>query len=601
VSSLLFTLPSPDSRSAGKPHGFLTQLWLCLLLLFSLPGAQAQTIAGYEVRIVGAGEVTDLLNEHLQIRRYAETEEISLPELQRLVDITPDQIRQLLATEGYFSPAINHRLEQVNGRWVATFSVAPGPRTYVNSVNIRFRGHIANEGRDEQRMNRLRQEWGLPAGEPFTQEDWNSAKDSLLADLLIRNYPAATIASSEARIDPEGQSANLTVEVDSGPAFTFGELEMEGLERYSRAVVEAVNPINPGDPYTQEKLNELQARLQDTGYFRSVFATVNADPENPKQVPVQVTVNEYERKRLSLGIGFSTDSGPRLEVRWLNRNLQDRDWRLESNLLLDQNTRAIGSELFFQPLEIGWAPSVGVNYERREITGETTDRLRASARLSRLLPRSEQLWTVTYYSDQQRIGDELSNNRQALMLNYGYKRRRIDNPLTPRRGHVSSIEVGVGPGGFINEENILRVTAQSDWFIPVGERWTGILRGKYGQVYSAQRESVPSDLLFRAGGDQSVRGYDFNSLGVEQSGAIVGGRVLGVVSAELIYHITSNWGAAVFTDAGDAADSWDTFELQHGTGVGARWRSPVGPVNLDIARAHESGDWSIHFSIGYGF
>src|SRR5690606_8251629 len=425
------------------------------------------------------------------------------------------------------------------------------------------------------------------------------AKTALLARLLVRDYPAARIVASEARIDPERQTAAITIDLDSGPPFTFGELQIEGLERYSRSVIDTINPIRPGEAFSQDKLNELQARLQDTGYFRSVFATIEPDPAQSSQVPIQITVNEYEQKQLSLGIGFSTDSGPRLQARWLNRNFQQRDWRLESDVLLDRNTRAAGTELFFQPLEIGWRPSVAVNYERREITGEITDRLRAGGRLNRILTRSEQSWSLMYYSDRQSIGDTVRNNREALLLNYSYLRRRVDNTLAPRRGNINSIELGVGPSGVVNEDHIVRVMAQTHWFIPLARRWTGVLRAQVGQVSGAGRETVPSDLLFRTGGDQSVRGYAFNTLGVEESGAIVGGTVLGVASAELVYHLTPAWGVAAFTDAGDAADSWSDFHFQHGSGVGVRWRSPIGPFNLDVARAHESGDWRLHFSIGY--
>lgn len=585
----------------GKKCSFLTRAGICLFVLFMGAAAHAQSVDGYAVQIEGAGALTELMETHLEIRRHTDNDDISLPELQRLVDITPDQIRQLLATEGYFSPSIQRSLEQVNDQWIARFVVTPGPLTFVERVTIRFRGHIESEARDERRMNLMRRNWELPAGRPFRQEDWSGAKNALLAELLVRNYPAANIATSQARIDPERQTAELLVDVDSGPLFTFGDLQIEGLERYSRAVIDALNPIHPGEAFSQEKLNELQARLQDTGYFRSVFATIEADAARPNQVPVQVTVNEFERKRLSLGIGFSTDGGPRVQARWLDRNFQQRDWRLESDLLIDRNTRAVGSELFFQPLEVGWTPSVGVNFERRELTGEVTDRLRTTARLSRILTRSEQSWSLNYYSDQQRIGDVLRNNRQALLLNWGYKRRRVDHPLMPRRGHVTSVEVGVGPQGFINEATIVRVLGQTNWFIPLGSRWTGVLRGQVGQVSGAGREAVPSDLLFRTGGDQTVRGYAFNTLGVQESGAIVGGTVLGVASAEVIYHLTPNWGLAVFTDAGDAADSWGSFRVQQGSGIGARWRSPVGPVNLDIAHAHESGKLRLHFSIGYGF
>jgi translocation and assembly module TamA len=112
---------------------------------------------------------------------------------------------------------------------------------------------------------------------------------------------------------------------------------------------------------------------------------------------------------------------------------------------------------------------------------------------------------------------------------------------------------------------------------------------------------VPGDLLFRAGGDQSVRGYSYQSLGPIQNGAVVGGTVTAVMSAELVYQLTPTWGAAVFTDAGNAADSWKGFTLKRGTGVGARWRSPIGPVNLDLAYGHAVHKMRLHFSVGYGF
>jgi translocation and assembly module TamA len=131
------------------------------------------------------------------------------------------------------------------------------------------------------------------------------------------------------------------------------------------------------------------------------------------------------------------------------------------------------------------------------------------------------------------------------------------------------------------------------------------LRGQIGDVLGAKRDAVPGDLLFRTGGDQSVRGYAYNSLGVNvvQNGseAVVGGTVMAVMSAELVYKITPTWGAAIFRDAGDAAESWREFKLKQGTGVGARWRSPIGAVNLDVAYGHAVNQVRLHFSVGYGF
>lgn len=590
-------IPDRQLRCMIDVRRWLVALALALILPLS---ATAQTISGYAVDINGAGKFESLLNEHLEIRRHAD-EEMRLEELQRLVEATPQKIGALLATEGYFSSTVKYALEQQAGRWVARFSVTPGLPTVVDSVEIRFTGQIAKDASETQRMNRLRRRWGLDPGEIFRQAEWDDAKDAILKGLLNRDYPAARIANSEARIDPGQRTARLSVEVDSGPAFTFGELQIQGLERYPRTMIDQLNPIRPGDPFSQEKLNELQIRLQDTGYFRSAFATIEVDADQPKQVPVRLDLSENERNRLALGVGFSTDTGPNVQVKWLNRDFLDRNWRLESELRIDRDTRLLGSDIFFPAFRNGWLPSVGARYERTDIAGEINDKVRAGGRVASPEKENQHVWSVSYLADRQRIANIPPNNRQALIGSYGYTIRRLNNPLNPRRGYVASVELSAGPRGLLNEKSLARAVGKVTWLASIAPRWNTVMRGEIGQVFGAGRETVPADLLFRTGGNQSVRGYEYNRLGVPFGGAIVGGTVMSVVSAEAIYRITPQWGAAIFVDAGNAADSWRDFDMKVGSGIGARWRSPIGPVNIDLAYGHATHEPQLHFSVGYGF
>ncbi|MEN3295985.1 MAG: translocation and assembly module TamA [Burkholderiales bacterium] len=586
-------------------HCWCVALIVALLSVASM-SVLAQAARKYAVEIIGAGTLTPLLNEHLEIRRHENDPEVTTEEFRRLVDITPQQIRQLLATEGYFSPTIEASLTEEGGVPVARFNIRLGDPVLVDAVDIRFTGDIANgPQRSEQRMNRLRRQWSLDPGERFRQAAWDSAKNALLKDLLLRDYPAAAIASSEARIDPPRRVATLRVEVDSGPLFTFGELQVEGLQRYPRSIIDELNPIRPGEPYSQEKLSELQSRLQDSGYFRSAFATADIDPARPQHVPVRVELTENERKRLGLGVGFSTDAGARLQLRWLDRNFLQRTWRLESELLVDRETRRIGGAVFLPAFKSGsfsgWRPSVNARVEHTDIAGELTNTLRFGARITSPIKIDEQAWGVSYLADRQRVGEVFVNNRQAVIGSYLYTRRRVDNLLSPRRGYVASVELDAGVTGVSTNSNLARVVANATWLSTFSRRWQPILRAQVGQVFLASRLDVPSDLLFRTGGDQTVRGYAYNSLGVPQNGAVVGGTVSAVMSAELVYWITPQWGAAVFNDVGDAADSWHALRPKHGSGVGGRWRSPIGPVNVDLAYGHETRKPRLHFSIGYGF
>jgi translocation and assembly module TamA len=578
---------------------FVATFLLLALTLLPIQG-RAQTAAthSYTVSISGAGGLTPMLNDNLEISRRRSSGELSDDEIRRLAGSAPNQIRSLLATEGYFSPQVTQELDQQGTSWTARFVVDLGPRTLVESVDITFKGAIVQT--NPERVERLRRRWGLPTGGIFQQKAWDDAKNNLLKALLVRDYPAAAITQSEARIEPATNSAILTVEIDSGPAFTFGELQITGLQRYASRIVTDLNPIKPGEPYSQEKLNELQARVQDTGYFRSAFATVEIDPAHPLNVPIRLDLNENERKRLSLGLGFSTDSGARGQIKWLDRNFLGRDWRLESNLLVDRDNRLLGAEVFLPPLRNDWRPSFGTRYEYTNSAGEMNDKTATAARLTSPDKNDEMIWATTLYTDHQRIVDsDYSNHREAVVGSFTYTRRRVNDLISPTRGYVASIDLGAGPTG--DGDSLARAVGRVTYLSPYYKRWQAVLRGQVGQVSGAGRESVPADLLFRTGGDQTVRGYGYEKLGVEQDGAIVGGTVTAVFSAEMVYRITPQWGAAIFHDAGNAADTWKNFHFAQGSGVGARWRSPIGPVNLDLAYGHDTHDVRLHFSIGYGF
>jgi translocation and assembly module TamA len=586
---------------SASPALSIAALVLALLLPIAPLPLHAQTLTGYGVAINGAGPLKPLLDDYLDVVRRAD-ESIARDELERLVAAAPAQIRQLLATEGYFAPRIEPLLVQEGGRWVARINIDPGPVTRIDRVDLRFAGALAQGPQaDPRRIDNLRRQWSLTPGEVFRQEEWNKAKGDLLKGLLVRDYPAARIADSSARIDPQKHAAALAVEVDSGPLFTFGELQVQGLQRYSRERIDALNPIKPGEPFSQEKLTELQTRLQDSGYFNTVFATIEVDPDHPDAVPVRVDLTENKRFELATGVGFSTDKGAHVQAKWLDRRFMGREWRLDSELRLDRTTRLLGADLLFPARDSGWRPSVGAHYERTDIEGELNDKIRLDGRMTGPRRNNEETWGIAYLAEHQRIRDGESRNRQALVGTYAYVRRHVDNLLAPTRGYVASIELAAGPRGPINQANIGRVLLRANWLSPTWHKLQAVARAEIGQVVGAGRTDVPSDLLFRAGGDRSVRGYAYNSLGVTEGSAIVGGRVLGTVSAELVYYFRPAWGVALFHDAGNAADRWSDFRLEQGSGIGARWKSPIGAVNVDLAYAHATHKPRLHFSIGYGF
>jgi translocation and assembly module TamA len=594
------TILQPLRRPLSIKVLLLTLIALFCSVLFSAT-CFAQVPDRYVVEITGADTFEKLLNDNLEIKQHQSDSNMTLEEWKRLASITPQKIKDLLQTEGYFSSKVTPEFAQEEDSTIARFNITLGSPVMVASVQINFHGAIAEGTRvDAIRMDILRSQWRLPEGTIFRQQGWVAAKTGLLKSLLIQDFPAAKLTQSEAQIDPEQHKATLLVDVDSGPYFTFGDLQIEGLKRYPRSIVDPLNPIHPGDPFTQDKLNELQARLQDTGYFRSVFATIAVDPQHPDNVPVRVDINENERRRLSLGFGFSTDTGARVQAKWLDRQFFGHNWRTETELRVDRQSAMLGEDLYFPALDNGWRPSLGTHYERTDIANEIDDKIRVDARLTSPLKENEHIWGASYFADRQRAEDVAINHRQAWVATYVYTMRRLDNLLTPQRGHVVSLELDGGITS-LAQRGLARYVGRANWIVPLGKTWQVNARAQVGQVLGATREAVPGDLLFRTGGDQSVRGYAYNSLGVTEGQAIVGGTVVGVASAELVYKFTPSWGMALFRDAGNATDSWRGFQFMQGTGIGARWNSPIGAVNLDLAYGHATNEVRLHFTVGYGF
>jgi len=581
------------------------------LLIWGLGSAPslAQT-PRFAVEILGAGELTSLLQTHLPIVRATNDPDISQEAWQGLVRRSPEQIRELLSTEGYFSAQVLTDEVSDTSPHLVRLQITLGEPVRVNDVRLALTGAVEEmNGVQSSRLKTLQQQWLLRPGELFTQTAWDNAKTALLNNLLEKDFPAARIIDSRADIDTRSHSARLQVMIDSGPAFTLGDLDIQGLSRYSPELIRRVNPLRPGEPYQQERLSELQSRLLDTGYFRSVFVTIDPDPDRSEGAPVLVELSENPSKRLSVGLGASTDVGARLQLKWLNRHFMGRDWRLESIVRADRLSQLAQSELYFQPLQQGWMdgkldgwiPSVAVALERTTLTGAEIEKIRNSARLSTPSRVNERVLSVSLLADRRTIPGIETRTRQALIGGYAWTRRRFDQALSPTRGYSAGIDLSAGVGGAFKEDRIARVLLSGVWLRPLHARWTAVARLQAGQISGASEDSVPEDLLFRTGGDQTVRGYGFGKLGVPRNNAIVGGNVMALISTELIYHVTPQWGAAFFYDAGDAALTWQTFQWRRGIGIGARWRSPIGALNVDLARGLDQGETRLHFSVGYGF
>jgi translocation and assembly module TamA len=377
-------------------------------------------------------------------------------------------------------------------------------------------------------------------------------------------------------------------------------MEVSGLKRYPRSVVENLNPTRVGEPYDATQLDLFQRRLLETGYFNAVLMTVEPDPAQAAAAPLLVNVIEAPSQRLDTGLAFRTDTGAGVTLDYTNSDIFDSAWRLHPRLDVNQKEQLANVTLATPPRPGGVWNTYTTRLQRRDLQGEDTRELSAEYAHNWGLESTPSQFALSGHLEQQKIAGATTENNHAVFVGYRRTFRTTDDLVLPRRGLIGTAEIGMSVPGLATQE-FVRVRGKVSWLIPLGLKNDLLVRGEAGAVLADSREGVVSSFLFRTGGDQSIRGYAYQSIGVPLGQATVGGRYLALASVEYTRWITETLGAAVFVDGGDAFDETDAFDLAVGFGGGVRWRSPVGPLRADVAYGERSQKVRLHFSVGFSF
>ncbi|MEP7157186.1 MAG: BamA/TamA family outer membrane protein [Betaproteobacteria bacterium] len=585
----------------------------------------------YRVDIDAPDTVRPLIVENLaliKLRKKDNQEGIDQPQLKRLVDEAKAEIETLVSTEGYFTPTIVATLERENpasGKagetWVARFKVELNAQVHVTDLQLSFAGAIAKAPKDQApTTDELREGWLLVKGDVFRQGIWEASKRKLLQQMIVLRYPQAAITDSRAEVNVQTGEVVLHVDVDSGPSVSFGALNVTGLQRYPVKLVTDLNTISPGEVYNQTKLLEFQRRLQDTGYFLRVDVSAEADVTSAggSTAPVAVSITENMLQRIGLGAGYSTNTGARAQVSYDRLNLFGTRIRMKSLLTIETKKQTGAVDFLFPSTAEGRRDSISTYFKREDIQNEVVRTTGIAGTRAWGEPQFERSVTLAYGRERREVLGEVDpadvhvdsdldigiSTSQTLSANYSITWRRTDNLLSPTRGYLVNLQAGAAPTRFLTTTPFARFYGKYVGYFPLGTSNTLILRAEAGVVGANQRVGIPADFLFRAGGDQSIRGYAYQELGVKEGLAVVGGRYLATGSAEVIHWLSgkwTNWGAAVFVDGGNAGDRIADIKPVYGYGTGARWKSPVGVINLDVAYGQAVKQTRLHFSLGVTF
>jgi len=463
----------------------------------------------------------------------------------------------------------------------------------------------------------LRSEWKLPPGQIFTQQAWDTAKSLTLRSLAAKRYPTASIRDSRADVDADAQRAGLAVTYDSGPAYRFGWLVVHGNQRYGEEGVRRIARLPVGADYDQQKLLDAQQRLASSGYYDSVFLTLDtSDGVNPLFAPVVAQVREAPLQKLVVGVGFTSDSGPRVSLDHIYNSLPWLGWRAVSKFSYDRNNKLVSSEWNGLPGDSGWRPFVSGLVQRQDNAGSyTVNSARARAGQNQAGDHIDRSVFLQYdYANNQGVNPPPSAS--SLSLNWGWTGRYFDSNSAPTRGQGVAVELGAGYTLMGDRQPYLRTFARWLGVFPLGaadsaetaaRRDRLALRAQAGAVVAKDSAQIPTTQLFLTGGDTTVRGYAYQQIGVVTPlNQIEAGRYLGVASVEWQHPIVSNgkltdWDGVAFVDAGAVADTPSALSPKVGVGVGARWRSPVGPVQADLAYGVAVKSFRLHLRLGFNF
>lgn len=551
------------------------------------------------------GNLANLLEEHIPILSSSAESQFVNPSLLRKLQA---DIQSILSTEGYFSPEINFK-KNSNGDFIEV-SVSAGPQTLIKDVQMQFTGALAdavNAGNIAaiQKKKELEEAWLLPKGDAFRQSQWSEAKTQLIEALRANLYAGASLTASSANVDPETATAVIELEIDSGAAFIFGDLQVTGLERYPTWLLDRFNPPKKGEPYSSARLLEFQRGLQNSAYFSTVIFNVEPDATKASALPIEVLLSERQTRDLGLSAGYSSNTGFRTEVTYRDRNIFDRLWDLRSAVRLEQKQQLSYADIYLPPTDQHRLDSFGVLFDRSNIEGLLQTRAAFAVKRTTTNGSIEQTLGAKYSEEKavQTIAPGMrdENKSQALVASIGWTWRAVDDLLAPRKGHRAQFETMISNQAIISDQSFVRAYGKYQYWYPIGKQDSLLLRAELGKVFSGSGDGIPNGYLFRTGGSTSVRGYAYQSLGVKSGEAVLGGRIMGVASVEYVHWMGPTFGVAGFIDSGDAAADWKSFKAKQGIGLGARVKTLAGPIALDLAYGDKTKKFRLDFSIAIAF
>ncbi|WP_305420458.1 autotransporter assembly complex protein TamA [Photobacterium leiognathi] len=508
-----------------------------------------------------------------------------------------NEISQALQALGYYQPKYDYQVTGSGSKTKIVVTVEQGPRTHISKSNL----NITGDAKDDPAFMSLVKDSGLGIGEPLNQGKYEAFKSSLTSLAVRRGYFDAELTKSTLEIVPSRNEAFVTIDFNSGRRYTFGETTFQGSQIDDNRLRSMI-PYTEDEPYLASKLGEYNERLSNVGWFSSIFVGGDVKERKDDAIPIHVVVTPQVRNQFETGIGYSTDLGPRLKFNWKKPWITSKghSFYLKSEISqVEPKVEAAYKIPLDDVLNNYYQIVGGIRYVDSHDTLSTQFGVGVERhwRLDSGWNRTVSLRWMT--EDYKQGGDE-EGVFNVLMPGISYSKSDMVGGMFPSKGSKYNFSVDFADKSLGSNTSFVRLQAKSAWIRSFGENQRGIFRLDGGAVLADDVTDVPPSLRYFIGGDNSVRGYGYQSISPRNSkGRMVGGQYMATSSIEYQYRVYGDWWGAVFYDYGSAWN--DSPDWKRGTGVGVRWVSPVGPIRLDFAWGldkKEKDKFQLHFTLG---
>ena len=509
-----------------------------------------------------------------------------------------EQAQKAAQALGYYQAQIDSEVKRIDKGLHLVLTVQPGEPVHLRNVTVRIEGPAS-----QLKAFKVPKSDALKSGAVLNHGYYDDAKKLIQNQAARYGFFNGRFVTQRLLVDPRAGVADIELVYDSGPRFSLGKVTFSGDAPFDEDLLRRMVPFKQDTPYDSELIAELNQAMQSSGYFEGVRVDASPTDAQGRVIPVDVQLQTRKPRTMGLGVGYSTDVGPRVKANWTRHwvNPQGHSYGIESELSAPRQNVGLFYDIPLDPpLTDKLRFAGGYQYEEIADTDSLSKLLTVGPEWHSKLPSGwERVISLKWQREEYRLGND-EGLSTLLMPGISYSYLRSDNRIDPHNGYRLQFESEVAKEGLGSDANVLHGTALIKGLTTIAQNHRFLGRLQVGGTATNGYKSIPPSLRFFAGGDQSVRGYDYQSLSPENSdGDKIGGRYMIAGSAEYQYSIAEKWRVAAFVDQGNSFNSLDFPSLKTGVGIGVRWVSPVGPLRLDLAHGlDDDGGIRLHFSMG---